>query len=418
MVGPAAVRARLRDRPLAHRLRPVGLRGRPRRALRTDRALRRRRLRGARRGRRDVAVPRPGALGPRSRPHRVRGRPAPVARRRHGPQRAADAVSARAAARSGRTWRAIPGSIWALGFVSMFMDVSSEMIHSLLPVFLVSVLGASPLAVGLIEGVAEATASVTKIFSGTLSDYLCKRKLLASAGYGLAALTKPLFRLAPTVGWVLTARFVDRIGKGIRGAPRDALVGDLAPPSLRGACYGLRQSLDTVGAFAGPLLAIVFMSLTGNDFRLVFWIAVVPAFIAVALLIVGVREPEIAPARGEARVPIRGSDIRGLGSAYWWLGAVPPVFTLAPFRRAFPVRRAQDLGLPVALVPLVMVVMNVAYALSAYPAGYLSDHMDRRTLVTAGAPVPVARALRPARATGAGHGLLGVGLWGLHMGRT
>ena len=298
------------------------------------------------------------------------------------------------------------------------MDVSSEMIHSLLPVFLVSVLGASPLAVGLIEGVAEATASVTKIFSGTLSDYLGKRKLLASVGYGLAALTKPLFPLAPTVGWVLTARFVDRIGKGIRGAPRDALVGDLAPPSLRGACYGLRQSLDTVGAFAGPLLAIVFMSLTGNDFRLVFWIAVVPAFIAVALLIVGVREPEIARARGEARVPIRVSDIRGLGIAYWWLVAVAAVLTLARFSEAFLVLRAQSIGLPVALVPLVMVVMNVAYALSAYPAGYLSDHMDRRTLVTAGALVLVGSDLVLARATGVGHVLLGVVLWGLHMGLT
>jgi len=298
------------------------------------------------------------------------------------------------------------------------MDVSSEMIHSLLPVFLVSVLGASPLAVGLIEGVAEATASVTKIFSGTLSDYLGKRKLLASVGYGLAALTKPLFPLAPTVGWVLTARFVDRIGKGIRGAPRDALVGDLAPPSLRGACYGLRQSLDTVGAFAGPLLAIVFMSLTGNDFRLVFWIAVVPAFIAVALLIVGVREPEIARARGEARVPIRVSDIRGLGIAYWWLVAVAAVLTLARFSEAFLVLRAQSIGLPVALVPLVMVVMNVAYALSAYPAGYLSDHMDRRTLVTAGALVLVGSDLVLARATGVGHVLLGAVLWGLHMGLT
>src|SRR2546427_1549671 len=194
--------------------------------------------------------------------------------------------------------RAIPGSIWALGFVSMFMDVSSEMIHSLLPVFLVSVLGASPLAVGLIEGVAEATASVTKIFSGTLSDYLGKRKLLASVGYGLAALTKPLFPLAPTVSWVLVARFVDRIGKGIRGAPRDALVGDLAPPALRGACYGLRQSLDTVGAFAGPLVASALMAVTLDDFRLVFWVAVIPAFLAVGILMFGVEEPPaMRPAR-------------------------------------------------------------------------------------------------------------------------
>src|SRR5262245_23576765 len=147
--------------------------------------------------------------------------------------------------------RAIPRSIWALGCVSMFMDLSSEMIHSLLPVFLVSALGASALSVGLIEGIAEATTPITKIFSGTLSDYLGRRKFLTGLGYGVAALTKPLFPLAASVSWVFVARVVDRIGKGIRGAPRDALVGDLAPVEVRGASYGLRQSLDTVGAFVG-----------------------------------------------------------------------------------------------------------------------------------------------------------------------
>ena len=327
-------------------------------------------------------------------------------------------MRARAADRGGRTWRAIPGSIWALGFVSMFMDVSSEMIHSLLPVFLVSVLGAGPLAVGLIEGVAEATASVTKIFSGTLSDYLGKRKLLATVGYGLAALTKPLFPLAPSVGWVLTARFVDRIGKGIRGAPRDALVGDLAPAALRGACYGLRQSLDTVGAFAGPLLAVVLMSMTGDDFRLVFWIAVIPAFLAVALLVVGVREPDITRAPAEARSPIHFSDVRTLGVAYWWLVIVASALTLARFSEAFLVLRAQSVGLAVGLVPLVLVVMNVAYALSAYPAGHLSDRMNRRTLVAVGALVLVGSDVVLARATAVGHVLFGVVLWGLHMGLT
>jgi MFS family permease len=316
------------------------------------------------------------------------------------------------------TWRAIPGSIWALGFVSMFMDISSEMIHSLLPVFLVSVLGAGPLAVGIIEGVAEATASVTKIFSGVLSDYLGKRKLLVSIGYGLAAVTKPLFPLAPSMGWVLTARFVDRIGKGIRGAPRDALVGDLAPPALRGACYGLRQSLDTVGAFAGPTLAAILMAATADNFRVVFWVAAVPAFVAVTLLLVGVREPAAAHKTRDARAPLHTSELRQLGGSYWWLVIVASVLTLARFSEAFLLLRAQSVGLAVALVPLVLIVMNVAYALSAYPAGYLSDRMDRRRLVALGALVLIASDIVLARATGIAHALLGAVLWGLHMGLT
>src|SRR5262249_9282628 len=282
---------------------------------------------------------------------------------------------------------AMPASIWALGFVSMFMDLSSEMIHSLLPLFLVSVLGAGPVTVGLIEGVAEATSSITKIFSGALSDYLGKRKLLVSLGYGLAAVTKPLFPLAPSVGWVLTARFVDRIGKGIRGAPRDALVGDLAPPTLRGACYGLRQSLDTVGAFTGPLLATVLMSMTANNFRLVFWIAVVPAFVSVAVLVVGVHEPDVTHASAQVRAPIRVADLRGLSAAYWRLVIIGSVLMLARFSEAFLILRAQDVGLSVSLVPLVLVVMNVTYGVAAFPAGYLSDHMGRRTLVAVGALV-------------------------------
>src|SRR5438876_8549870 len=189
-------------------------------------------------------------------------------------------------------WRAIPAGIWALGFVSMFMDISSEMIHALLPVYMVTMLGTSALFVGLIEGIAEATASITEVFSGALSDYLGKRKFLAALGYGLAALTKPIFPLAPNVGWLTAARFVDRLGKGIRGAPRDALIADLSPWELRGASFGLRQSLDTVGAFLGPLLAMLFMLLTANRFTLVFWIAVAPAFLSVVVIIFGVSEPE------------------------------------------------------------------------------------------------------------------------------
>jgi len=313
--------------------------------------------------------------------------------------------------------QAIPGSIWALGFVSMFADISSEMIHSLLPVFLVSVLGASTSAVGLIEGIAESTGLITKVFSGTLSDYLGRRKLLTTLGYGLAAFTKPLFPLASSVGWVVTARFIDRIGKGIRGAPRDALVGDIAPPNLRGACYGLRQSLDTVGAFAGPLIATILMTLTLNSFRTVFWIAVVPAFLAVVLMIF-VKEPETVRSADKPRSPIRGADFRQLGAAYWWLVWIAAVLTLARFSEAFLVLRAQNIGLAVALVPLVMVVMNIAYAISAYPAGQLSDRMDRRLVLAAGFGVLIGSDVVLALATDVWLVMAGVVLWGLHMGLT
>jgi MFS family permease len=299
----------------------------------------------------------------------------------------------------------------------MFADISSEMIHSLLPIFLVSVLGASALAVGLIEGIAEATALITKVFSGPLSDYLGRRKFLTTLGYGLAAFTKPLFPLAHSVAWVVTARFVDRIGKGIRGAPRDALVGDIAPLHLRGACYGLRQSLDTVGAFAGPLMATMLMALTLNSFRIVFWIAVVPAFLALALMIF-VKEPETVRSAGKPQSPIRATDFWQLGAAYWSLVLIAAVLTLARFSEAFLVLRAQNIGLPVALVPLVMVVMNVAYAVSAYPAGHLSDRMDRRFVLAAGFAVLIGSDIVLALATGVWQVMAGVTLWGLHMGLT
>jgi MFS family permease len=313
---------------------------------------------------------------------------------------------------------AIPRGIWALGLVSMFMDISSEMIHALLPVFLVTVLGAGATSVGLIEGVAEAAASITKIFSGTLSDYLGKRKLLAVLGYGLAALTKPLFPLAATPDWVFAARFVDRIGKGIRGAPRDALVGEIAPPHLRGASYGLRQSLDTVGAFAGPLIAVGLMALTADDYRTVFWIAVVPAFLAVALLVFGVEEaPRNRPAE-RPRTPIRARDASGLRGRYWAVVAVSSVFALARFSEAFLVLRAVDVGLAVALVPLVLVAMNVMYALSAYPAGMLSDRMNRWAFLAAGFAVLLVADFVLAASNGIASILVGVALWGLHMGLT
>ncbi|MGO4833933.1 MFS transporter, partial [Rhizobiaceae sp. 2RAB30] len=271
------------------------------------------------------------------------------------------------------TRRRIPAGVWALGFVSMLMDVSSEMIHALLPVYMVVVLGTSALAVGVIEGIAEATASITKVFSGALSDWLGRRKLLAVAGYGLAALTKPIFPLAASIEWLVAARFVDRIGKGIRGAPRDALVADITPPELRGAAFGLRQSLDTVGAFVGPLLAIGLMWLTADHFGTVFWLAVIPAFLAVGVLIVAIREPERPKGLRQVRMPLRRDELRRLGSAYWWVVAVATVFTLARFSEAFLILRAQSIGLPLAMVPIVLVLMSLAFSLSAFPVGVLSD---------------------------------------------
>jgi MFS family permease len=307
--------------------------------------------------------------------------------------------------------------VWVLGFVSLLMDVSSEMVHSLLPMFLVGTLGASVLVVGLIEGVAEATALVVKVFSGALSDFLGRRKGLALVGYGLGAATKPLFALAGGVGLVVTARFVDRVGKGIRGAPRDAMVADLTDPSMRGAAFGLRQSLDTVGAFLGPLLAVGLMLLWANDFRAVFWVAVVPGALAVALLAVGVREPPAGPGAAR-RNPIRREALRRFDRRYWWVVALGGIFTLARFSEAFLVLRAQQLGIPVALVPLVMVAMNAVYALSAYPFGKLADRCSHRKLLAAGLAVLIAADLVLGSALHWPALLVGVALWGVHMGMT
>lgn len=311
----------------------------------------------------------------------------------------------------------IPGSIWVLGFVSMLMDISSEMIHSLLPMFLVGALGASAFTVGIIEGLAESTALIVKVFSGALSDYLGKRKGLAVFGYALGAFTKPLFAIASGSGLVIAARLIDRVGKGIRGAPRDALVADIAPPEARGAAFGLRQSLDTVGAFLGPLLAVCLMLLLANDYRAVFWVAVIPGLLAVALLIFGVKEPKRHV--GEKRTnPIKRENLARLGYAYWWVVGVGAVFTLARFSEAFLVLRAQQTGVATALVPLVMVAMNLVYAASAYPFGWLSDRMSHVKLLALGLVVLALADLVLA----SGHDwmtmLVGVALWGIHMGMT
>jgi MFS family permease len=307
--------------------------------------------------------------------------------------------------------------VWALGFVSMLMDISSEMIHSLLPLFMVGTLGASALTVGLVEGIAESTALIVKIFSGALSDYLGKRKALAVAGYALGAFTKPLFAIAPSMGIVLTARFLDRIGKGVRGAPRDALLADIVPPEVRGAAFGLRQALDSVGAFLGPLLAVGLMLLWANDFRAVFWVAVVPGLMAVALLVFGVREPERH--QGEKKTnPIRRENLKRLSRPYWWVVGIGAAFALARFSEAFLVLRAGQTGIPLALVPLVMVAMNLVYAGSAYPFGKLSDRMSHKSMLAWGLVVLIAADVVLANNHHWSSVLLGVALWGVHMGMT
>jgi len=312
----------------------------------------------------------------------------------------------------------IPRGVWMLGFVSLFMDVSSELIHSLLPVFMVTSLGATALMVGVVEGVAEATALIVKVFSGTISDWLGKRKGLTVLGYGLGALSKPIFALALTVHWVFIARFMDRIGKGIRGAPRDALIADLTPPEIRGAAYGLRQSLDTVGAFLGPLLAIALMLAWAGDFRTVFWFAVIPAVLAVLILIFGVHEPGAGRAHARPASPVQWRTLSEFGGAYWWVVVAGGVFTLARFSEAFLILRAQQLGLADTFAPLVLVIMNVVYAVSAYPSGRLADRMSHKKLLAAGLAVLILSDLVLAQAQGLVAVVAGVALWGLHMGLT
>lgn len=311
----------------------------------------------------------------------------------------------------------IPRGIWVLGFVSMLMDISSEMVHSLLPMFLVGSLGVSVLVVGIIEGLAEATALIVKVFSGALSDYIGKRKGLAVLGYALGAFTKPLFAIASGPGLIITARMVDRVGKGIRGAPRDAMVADIAPAEVRGAAFGLRQSLDTVGAFTGPLLAVGLMLLWANDFRAVFWVAVIPGMLSVLLLMVGVTEPERHTDAPKTN-PIQRANLRRLSSAYWWVVGIGAVFTLARFSEAFLVLRAQQLGVAMAWVPLVMVAMNLVYAASAYPFGWLSDRISHTRLLVGGLLVLILADVVLATSTEWMSLMVGVALWGVHMGMT
>ncbi|EDT06338.1 major facilitator superfamily MFS_1 [Burkholderia ambifaria IOP40-10] len=313
---------------------------------------------------------------------------------------------------------AIPRTVWALGLVSLFMDLSSELIHALLPIYLVSTMGMSVVALGILEGAAEATAMIVKVFSGAISDWLGRRKGLLLLGYGLAAFTKPLFPLASTPAVVVTARLLDRVGKGIRGAPRDALVADVAPPEIRGACFGLRQSMDTVGAFLGPMLAIALMLWFEDRIRTVLWFAVVPAFIAIALIVFGVREPDRAESQRRFRSPLRWRALRAFPRSYWFVVAAGATFTLARFSEAFLVLRAQQTGLDAAWIPAVMVAMSVTYSLSAWPVGILSDRLDRRVLLAAGMVLLIAADLLLGIGASTTSMFVGVAVWGLHMGFT
>lgn len=313
--------------------------------------------------------------------------------------------------------RKMPGSIWALGFVSLLMDTSSELVHSLLPVLMSSVMGASVAAIGVIEGIAEAAAAISKVFSGTISDFFRKRKALVLLGYGLSALTKPVFPLASSLGWVFGARFLDRVGKGIRGAPRDALVADIVPPELRGTAYGLRQALDSVGAFAGPLLAVAGMALLANNIRGVLWIAVVPAVLCVALIVFSVREPDDAQAAAPRR-RLGLADARRLPRRFWLIIALGAVFTLARFSEAFLILRAKEVGLAIGLVPLIMIVMNIVYSGAAYPAGAAADRISPRWLLIAGLAMLIIADGLLAAARSPSLAFAGAAFWGLHMALT
>jgi MFS family permease len=314
----------------------------------------------------------------------------------------------------------LPAGVWALGLVSLFMDLSSEIIHSLLPIFMVGTLGAGALALGLIEGVAEGAASIVKVFSGWFSDRIGRRKPLALAGYGIAALTKPMFALAPTLGWVFAARLADRLGKGIRGAPRDALVADLTPPAQRGAAFGLRQALDTVGALIAPLAAVGLMVLFAGDVRAVFWVAVIPALAAVAVLALGVREPARRVETADSSPLALRAALRpaAFGRAFWTVTAVAAVLTLARFGEAFLVLRGQEMGFGPSFAPLVMAVMSATYAVSAYPAGALSDRVGRARLLASGIALLIAADLVFAFGADRWAAVAGAALWGLHMGLT
>jgi len=310
----------------------------------------------------------------------------------------------------------LPRNVWVLGFVSLLMDLSSEIYHALLPAFITMVLGLPATALGAIDGVAEATASFAKLFSGRLSDRSLRRKPWVMAGYGLAALSKPLFPLAASAPAVMAARFVDRIGKGIRGAPRDAMIADETPPEIRGRAFGLRQALDTAGALLAPLVAIGLMAWLASDIRAVFWIAVIPAGLSFLLAWLALREPEqhLAPPK---KSPFF-AGFRRLNDDTKRLLKVGFLFTLARFSEAFLILKGIDIGLSEAMSPLTLAIFNLAYVALAYPAGILSDRMSPRSILMVGMAVLIAGNLVLAETSGFAGLVIGTALWGAHMALT
>lgn len=307
----------------------------------------------------------------------------------------------------------LPRAVWVLGFVSLGMDVSSEMIHALLPALVVVHWGASTVVLGLLEGGAEAIASFLKIVSGTWSDRSGRRKRLAVLGYGLSAVVKPLFALATALPGIAVARAVDRVGKGIRGAPRDAMIADVTAPEIRGAAYGLRQALDTIGALLGPAIAIAWMWREGATIQSVFVLAIVPAWIAVALLVIGVRETSAGPRAGKPAPALR--ELSRLGPAAWRVVVIAAAVALVRATEAFWVLAAIDRGLDERLSPLGLAVMSACYAAASYPAGRWADRIAHPRMLAIGCAVLVVAHATVAAASGPWITLVGIAIYGLHL---
>ena len=300
----------------------------------------------------------------------------------------------------------------------MLTAMSSAMIYSLLPVFMVRVLGISIASVGVIEGTAEATNSLIKIVSGAASDWIGRRKPLVVFGYTLSAVIKTIFPVAGTVSAVLAARVIDRLGKGIRDAPRDAFLADLTAKEIRGEGFGLRLALAISGFVVGPLIAIGLMKLSGDDFQLVFWIALIPAYLSLVVLFVAVKELPFNYDESQRRRPIRRGDIIALPAVFWWVVAIASLLSLARFSQAFLVLKAHDIGVDAAFVPMVLVVMYLVFSVAAYPFGVLADHLDRRLQLGIGTVILVGADVVLANASTVWLTMLGAALWGLQLGVT
>jgi MFS family permease len=312
----------------------------------------------------------------------------------------------------------LPRTIWMLGLTSLLMDGSSEIVHAVLPLLLVNGLGSSVFLVGIIDGLAEATASITKIFSGALSDHWRNRKWIAAFGYALSACSKVLFPIAATPLAVFFGRFADRLGKGIRGAPRDALVADWVAPEHRGYAYGVRQSMDNMGAVIGPLLAILLLQLYAGDVAPVLWWAVVPAVLSVSVMMIGVQEADSDAPRVARPFPLKTSELRQLGRPFWLAMGFLFVLLLPRFSEAFQILRAQDVGVPAAWAPMALVVMNLVSVPLTPIAGIWSDRVGRNRVIGLGFLLLIASHMAMALATGPMLVWIGAGIWGVHLALT